>query len=337
MENISRDNYEAFLLDYLEGRLDAEKMHELRTFAITHPELGIDLEDSELAYLPPETGEAHFNKKHLFKTEDDVLVKDELLNYFEGGLTLGERKSFEEKLEANRELAAELNLLRKTRLEPDLSVVFNRKSRLKKGARIIALDIRVISRIAAAVLLVAALGVVRNLYRQDVQKAPATAQVAQLKRSKPGTNVAELRNDPAPENAIAHPATTRHISATKVVAAPKKNMPAPEPAPVITSQKPVLTDPVTTLPEEQNLVAQNVNEENKVAILPAEPNAIAVVEETPDDDEAVEMEGGKKSFWKKAVQFAHRANNLGVSSIDGHETGRNQFRLSFNSFSVEKK
>lgn len=61
MSKINLNNYEAFLLDYLEGNLSAEDTADLLLFASHHPELEIDLddelpilEDSHLVELPKE-------------------------------------------------------------------------------------------------------------------------------------------------------------------------------------------------------------------------------------------------------------------------------------------
>ena len=338
MESISMDNYEAFLLDYMEGRLDSETEQALRAFAITHPELGIELEDVELAYLSPETEKHSLNKQPLFKTEDDLLLNNELLNYFEGDLALSQKISFEEKLRTSKELTADLNMLRKTRLEPDLSIVFERKHKLKKGAKVIALNVRVISRIAAAVTLIAALGIVFKLNRRFNQMDQNTAQAVPLKSTKAMTPLAESRTPASEKSKLVHTSDNQFKGAA-AVPEKKVSMPASvgRPSSVIPAKEALLPDPVTNIPEEERLVAVNANDGSNEAVQSAEISAVAVIEESMDDDEPLDISDDKRSFWKKAVQFARRANNLGVTSIDGHETGHNQFRLSFNSFSVEKK
>ncbi len=68
MSNINIHNYEAYLLDYYEQQLSAELTAELVLFAELHPELNIDLEDTELEYLTPEKVE-FTNKDYLSKIE----------------------------------------------------------------------------------------------------------------------------------------------------------------------------------------------------------------------------------------------------------------------------
>ncbi len=68
MSNINIHNYEAYLLDYYEQQLSAELTAELVLFAELHPELNIDLEDTELEYLTPEKVE-FTNKNYLSNIE----------------------------------------------------------------------------------------------------------------------------------------------------------------------------------------------------------------------------------------------------------------------------
>jgi hypothetical protein len=42
---ITRDNYESFFLDFIEGRLDASQMEDVKLFLLSHPDLAAELED----------------------------------------------------------------------------------------------------------------------------------------------------------------------------------------------------------------------------------------------------------------------------------------------------
>lgn len=54
MNNITLDNYEAFFLDYQEGKLNSEQLSELSLFLVLHPELKAELKDySEIQLQPP--------------------------------------------------------------------------------------------------------------------------------------------------------------------------------------------------------------------------------------------------------------------------------------------
>ena len=70
---INIENYEAFLLDYMEGNLSTEDFVALQMFAAQHPHLNIDLNDLELVEL--ETEKINFSEKENLKKP---LVDDEL-------------------------------------------------------------------------------------------------------------------------------------------------------------------------------------------------------------------------------------------------------------------
>ena len=62
---INIENYEAFLLDYMEGDLSTEDTVALQMFAAQHPHLNIDLNDLEFVELNAE--EISFNAKEDLK------------------------------------------------------------------------------------------------------------------------------------------------------------------------------------------------------------------------------------------------------------------------------
>ena len=64
MNQINLHNYEAFLLDYSEQKLSAVEVAELLLFVELHPELNIDIDDIDLAYLETES-ESYQDKSFL--------------------------------------------------------------------------------------------------------------------------------------------------------------------------------------------------------------------------------------------------------------------------------
>jgi hypothetical protein len=61
MEKITRHNYEAFFLDYLEGNLSEKLNIELKVFLAQNPDLAVDLEDFENVSLEPATESSNWN------------------------------------------------------------------------------------------------------------------------------------------------------------------------------------------------------------------------------------------------------------------------------------
>jgi hypothetical protein len=341
MEKITIDNYEAYLLDYLEGRLSEEMARELNIFAVTHPELQINLDENDLAYVEPAAIEG-FDKQGLLRSEDDLLLNNSTLNYIEGQLAGPDKQDFEKKLRADKQLQSEVNIFYKTRLQPDLTVVFPGKRDLRKSGKIIALfNPRAVARMAAAIFLLAGLTLIYKYFRTE---EPHTKFKVNVRENK---SVPVPVIETMPDNQIA----AKEKSQDKIKQSRSVDPPASW------SRMNTGTENKKTEPDDsespQPLLAAEVLKEKETAptnietelTTPAEAfetpqpvskTTIAIVEET-DDYEVMAEESHKGSFWKRVVRLARHANSLGVASIDGHETGRNKFTVSFNSFSVEKK
>ena len=71
MNRINHDNYEAFLLDMVEGTISAADREELMLFMAAHPELDMDLDGLEFATLDDE-GISFPHKEDLKKTEEKI-------------------------------------------------------------------------------------------------------------------------------------------------------------------------------------------------------------------------------------------------------------------------
>lgn len=130
MEKLDLHNYEAYLLDYLEGRLTTEQIQALKAFVVLHPELGIDLQQEALPVIDPETEHAPF-KNELFREESplDGIVFD----YVEGLMPVNEKLAFEERLQIEVELRRQTALFLKTRLVADDTVTMPSVSQMQKS------------------------------------------------------------------------------------------------------------------------------------------------------------------------------------------------------------
>ena len=135
-EKINIKNYEAFLLDYMEGNLSEENISLLKDFAASHPELNIDLEDTELVSL--EKDESIFtSKENLKKTGPSTgsgtgLITDELfVGYIENTLSKEEKNKVEQICSEDKVLANELRIYKNTILSAETNIVFENKESLK--------------------------------------------------------------------------------------------------------------------------------------------------------------------------------------------------------------
>ncbi|MFP4620010.1 MAG: hypothetical protein ACLFM7_01760 [Bacteroidales bacterium] len=137
MENLSRDNYEAYFMDYLDGKLDSYQENDLMVFLRDNPDLKEELE--MFKNVPPVKGEdvSLRNKNTLKKqrtlSDPDYTIFDELcLANLEGNLSAKQKKEFNQLIKAFPEKKKEYELYEKTLLKPDRAIRYTDKFRLKK-------------------------------------------------------------------------------------------------------------------------------------------------------------------------------------------------------------
>ena len=149
---ITRENYEIWFLDFMEGRLNRQETEEVRTFMSQHPDLAEEMEN----IVPPlfSDSEILFPGKEKLKKdpfEDPEILEDSIIARMEGDLNETEKKSLDAWLNHHPEKRQLVNLYENTRLKPDLDLVFPDREKLKKKSTLRVVWIRVAS--VAAILL----------------------------------------------------------------------------------------------------------------------------------------------------------------------------------------
>ena len=131
MNKISTYNYEEWVLDYVEGKLNLDEVSELRAFLVLHPRLQSELLAFENVQL--DSVSVQFENKNALKKPMilDNYLDEQCVAYSEGDLINNERILFEEQLVNDSTLMGALQLLSKAKLQPDSSVVFEGKRTLK--------------------------------------------------------------------------------------------------------------------------------------------------------------------------------------------------------------
>ncbi len=133
---ISRENYEIFFIDYLDGTLSDQQINELEDFLLGNPDLREELEGMEKTMLVP--CDLSFNDKDLLKkTDTESPLSEENFNdysvaYIEGDLSLEESAAFESYLENHPQYKKDIELYKKTFLAPDHTIILQNKNKLKK-------------------------------------------------------------------------------------------------------------------------------------------------------------------------------------------------------------
>jgi hypothetical protein len=133
MRKITLDNYEEFFLDYMEGNLSAQEQIVLDDFLVQNPELKEELEEMELFSLAEE--DVQMGKESLKEIPFKSNFDDFCVAKIEGDLSLEEEFMFDEFVNANPNRIEDVKLYKKTKLNPDHSIIYPDKESLQKKKR----------------------------------------------------------------------------------------------------------------------------------------------------------------------------------------------------------
>jgi len=325
MSGINQHNYEAYLLDAMEGRLSAEQQMELDLFMALHPELAVDLED--LAEMTFDPQQAVFpDKEILKKTGADLVSGEQFIGYIEQQLSPEEKQRVEAHCAANPSLAKELDLYKKTIAVADPGIVFDDKASLKRRTKVILFNARAASFAAAAsVLLLLMLyvlwpaktaDVVSDSYAmRELRKASGAGPDSKhTNRSEPHakdhTALPERRNEHAPLN---------HSQAPEKLMAHNQQPVSPTPTYTTSYTSP---DTLSKLVDVQEKVKAKelTPPEPKEPVLLASANRKTKVDVITENEGEESTESQKKSgFWAMAGKTLKGLNKAGVKTVNGEE------------------
>lgn len=139
---ISKNNYEAFFLDYHEGNLSDELKKEVEAFVDSNPDLREEFESFEVISLTEKP--VVFSGKEKLKRNaiNEFNYKTWFVAYEENDLNVVDRKQVEQFLAANPGYKSEFEILKQTKILPDYTIRFENKSSLKKGGAVIPMWVR---------------------------------------------------------------------------------------------------------------------------------------------------------------------------------------------------
>ena len=151
---ITKNNYEIFFLDHLEGNLDENLVDEFLEFLQQNPDLKEELSMMNTAPILPDSV-VFRNKEKLYKEKFDSEKEfnQAAIALIEGDISGTEKAEFDSYLLKHPEKQKEVQRFQQTKLQPDKSVVFAHKDKLYRhtlGKTIFLWSSRV-----AAVLIVA--------------------------------------------------------------------------------------------------------------------------------------------------------------------------------------
>lgn len=323
MNRITIDNYEAYLLDLLEGTLSGELQVELELFLIQHPELKTDL--VELPLLTVDAEEIPFaGKPQLKKTDHDLVSQEQFIAYIENQLPLHERIALEKSCNANPSLSTELNLYKKTIATADTSVVYANKQELKRRPKVIWFNFSAAQFAAAAsVLLLIGLFVFWPKSGENNLNHHSLAENNSKQTTAPLNNNSQKQETSQP----ALPATTANHNLikknTQFTNEPKLAANSTQSNTTTAQNSQELPDPnlnngQTTVAQTPPVTAPVKEEKNNSLLASNTKTRVDVITET-DEEEVPAEEPRKKGIWALAKRTLKNLNAVGVKSVNGTE------------------
>lgn len=156
---INRNNYEAYLIDYLDGNTNKETEMAIQLFLIQNP----DIEETfamlkESKFEKPEFENASVSFEHLKKFYNGKInvsnLDEYLVDELENNLNNEQKNDLNIYFEYFPEAKKQSELLKKTVLSPDFAIVYDDKKKLKKQSKAPIYYITRSAIAAAAVLLI---------------------------------------------------------------------------------------------------------------------------------------------------------------------------------------
>lgn len=326
MSAINLNNYEAYLLDFSEGKLSEETQVELEMFLMQHSALGIDL--NELALVPLDSEKISFNpKQNLKKTYSDLISENQFIAYIENITDEADKSHIEKSCALNPQLQAELDLYKHTIYQADRSIVFSNKASLKRKPKVIWLNLNA-SQFAAAACVVIILSA--WFFWPVSNNVEATIQLAKndpLNSSRP-THLSVLNK--TPKSAVNKTVSCDNLPLNAVANAAKKPNQKTQPKIINTSSN----QTVKTSVVENNIASTPIENSNHVLPETATTNQpqpsitatkkitnhiIEVISESQDELVAENAGKKKKGIWSVAGKALKNLNQLGVKSVNGEE------------------
>lgn len=166
--SIDKNNYEIYLMDYLEGTLSPNEVAEVLLFLEQHADIKQEFEAMQSFVL--NSDKIGLDKAVLLKSKNDF-HQQLLIKELEGDLSSSEQVVLQKAIKQNPTLQPEQQLFALTKATPDLAVTYNYKNQLIKPTLKVTWQ-QTIIRIAAVVLLLSTISLLYvGLNKQETSVA----------------------------------------------------------------------------------------------------------------------------------------------------------------------
>jgi hypothetical protein len=131
---ITRDNYESWLIDMVDGNLSGKKLDMVLDFIDANPDLNDEFQNIDKILLKPDKTE-HYPIGKLLKSELDQpdVFQETCIRSVENQLSTKEEADFYEFVNKHPNAQIEYNLFKKTVLKPESAIVYQHKSKLYRS------------------------------------------------------------------------------------------------------------------------------------------------------------------------------------------------------------
>lgn len=159
--NINRHNYEEYFILYMDNELDAGHRRQVEEFVQKHPDLKEEL-DILLQYkLTPDDGVVFEGKEELLKHRATSRInmdnyEEWLTLYVDNELSDEQKNAVEQFIDANPSTRKELDVLSKTKLQPEKIVFRDKETLYRRAEKVKVVSMRWMRVAVAAVLILAA-------------------------------------------------------------------------------------------------------------------------------------------------------------------------------------
>ena len=316
---ITRDNYESFFIDYMDGNLPESLIDQFLDFLNQNPDLKEELHLFEEVKLPQEFV-VFQEKKQLHKSlaDENSRLENTVVAYMEGDLDANDNKAFEAYLANNPELKKEYGLFAKTRLIPDSKIIFSKKRKLyrKSGTTIL---MNWVARAAAVLVFVWGINsVIQTLNAPDSQKTKT-----ELAHVTPKVSPTSSAIKPESENQIQETANPAKSKPGKVNTIQKKTKIKPEETRPVDS--PATTRDLTTLAQIDPIIPKLEQEPTETQLAFSRSINVMRINESKNVMSVEEFLASRvQKVGKEGLFSAQRIARLGLnlaSEISGERIG----------------
>lgn len=175
---IDRNNYEEYFILYLDNELSPSDRLMVEAFVSKHPDLEEELQLLMDTKLSPDADVVFENKLELLKDEtyNYPELEEDLLLYTDNELSEEKRKAIEELAAKHQQVRTSLDLLLQTQVQPEAEVVFpNKESLYRYEEKEKVITIRWWRIAAAAVLVIALGGITYSILNKNNVDGPSTS------------------------------------------------------------------------------------------------------------------------------------------------------------------